>query len=83
MNSEQINRYVAAARTNLLADLLREIEEDEPLVVELYLRCLSREPESGEIELALDYQQEVGDRRQAAEDLLWTLVNSAEFQHRQ
>ena len=82
MNAYEINRYVRANKTNLLADLLQEIPEDETLVVELYLRCLSREPSDDELARALAYRDEVSKRGEAFEDLLWALINSAEFQHR-
>ncbi|NOY29792.1 MAG: DUF1549 domain-containing protein [Planctomycetes bacterium] len=82
MNSPQVNRALAANRSSLLGRRLEAIEDNEPLIVELYLRCLSRQPTDEELSLLLTYSEEIGDRRQAFEDILWALVNSAEFQHR-
>jgi len=70
MNSPQVNRALAANRTSLLGRLLEEIEDDKPLIVELTLRCLSRQPTDEELSLLLAYGEEVGDRRQAFEDIL-------------
>ncbi len=82
MNSRQVNRYVKPSKTNLLNHLLYEIEDDESLIVELYLRCLSREPHDDELAKAMAYCEETRKRSEAFEDLLWALINSAEFQYR-
>ncbi len=82
MNSSQVNRYVKPSKTSLLNRLLSEIKDDESLVVELYLRCLSREPHDEELAKALAYCEGAPKRREGFEDLLWALVNSAEFQYR-
>lgn len=82
MNSPQLNSILEARQASLLGQMLPEVEDDEQLVVELYLRCLSRQPEEEEILAALAYCEEVGNRRQSFEDLLWALINSAEFQYR-
>ncbi|TXT38819.1 MAG: hypothetical protein FD138_242 [Planctomycetota bacterium] len=49
------------------------------LIEELYLGSLSRLPSSDELTTATKYLDEESDKRQAAEDLLWTLLNSKEF----
>jgi hypothetical protein len=36
-------------------------------------------PNSDEQKVATDYIKEVGNRKQAFEDLFWSLLNSAEF----
>ena len=82
MNSPQVNLQLVARRNSLLGGLVDEIQDDEELVVELYLRCFSRQPEADELSTALEYIDQVPRRRLAYEDLLWSLVNSAEFQHR-
>ncbi len=82
MNSPLISQAVSANRPTGLGRLLREIEDDEELVVELYLRTLARQPNKAELKTSLDYLAEVGNRSEAFEDLLWTLVNSTEFLHR-
>jgi hypothetical protein len=82
MNAYEVNRYVRATQENVLAGLIEAVPDNEALVVELYLRCLSREPDEEELAVALDYCAEVRRRDEAFEDLLWVLLNSAEFQHR-
>jgi len=82
MNSPRIARAMTANRSSFLGRLLYEVEDDEQLIVELYLRCLSRQPTDEELSMLLAYGEEVGNRRQTFEDLLWSLVNSAEFQYR-
>jgi hypothetical protein len=88
MNGFQVNRAIRGTGKNtMLGRLLADVAGEEELVEELYLRCLSREPTSGERSLAITYRNEiVGDtkhaRRMAYEDLLWALINSTEFQYR-
>ena len=82
MNGSEVNRFVNLSKAGLLKQLLRESDDNESLIVELYLRCFSREPRDDELARALAYCDEVPKRSEAFEDLLWALVNSAEFQHR-
>ena len=47
---------------------------------ELYLTFYSRYPTEKEKKVAVDYLKKNGDkRREAAEDLAWSLMNSLEF----
>lgn len=82
MNSPLIAAGASARRGSRLGRLLSEIPDNEQLVVELYLRALSRQPSEAEIRTCLRYVKEVGDRNEAFEDILWSLINSAEFLHR-
>lgn len=81
MNSPQAAGGLKANR-GVLAGLLTEIDDNEELFVELYLRTLSRPPTEDELARAAAYVDEVGDRKTAVEDLAWALLNSAEFRHR-
>lgn len=81
MNSPGIQGAISA-RAGMLGSLLRQLPADEPVVVELYLRALNRQPSPREIQIALSYIQETGNRGEAFEDLLWSLINSTEFLHR-
>lgn len=65
-----------------LGRLLATIGDDEDLVVEIYLRCLAREPNEQELKTSLEHVRAVGNRVEAFEDLLWALINSTEFLHR-
>ncbi len=51
----------------------------EQVVTELYLRAVSREPNSTEMEIAVSHLKAATDRRQAIEDIGWALINSKEF----
>jgi hypothetical protein len=81
MNSPQVAGVLKANR-GVLAGLLNEIDDNEELFVELYLRTLSRQPTPDELARGLAYLDEVGNRKAAVEDLAWALLNSAEFRHR-
>lgn len=82
MNTPQINLATVANHRTPLGKLLEEIDDDEQLTTELYLRCLSREPTETELAAALAYRESVNSRQEAAEDLFWALLNSSEFTHR-
>lgn len=82
MNSPTINRAISANRRGGLGGMLRKISDNETVVNELYLKTLAREPKKQEVRTCLTYLREVGNRREAFEDILWALVNSTEFLHR-
>ena len=64
----------------MLAKLLHKHAEDGPLVDELYLTFFSRLPSAKERNSAVKYLgEENGQRRQAAEDLAWSMMNALEF----
>jgi hypothetical protein len=63
-----------------LARLVREKADDGALVEELYLTFYSRPPTEKERQSALAYlKRDPAKRRQAAEDLAWSMLNSLEF----
>jgi len=82
MNAPQVNALVSASAYTPLGRLLRSTQDDEDVVVELYLRCLARLPSERETNTCLQYVRRVGDRNEAFEDVLWALINSTEFLHR-
>jgi hypothetical protein len=68
------------APDNRIGKLLKSGADDGTLVEQLFLATLSRHPEKSERELALAaLARGAKDRRRAAEDLLWTLMNHPEF----
>lgn len=79
MNSPVVNRRIRAQGDTPLARILKQYDQDERAVVELYLQTLAREPSPQEIETCLEYVREVGKRDEAFEDILWSLLNSSEF----
>jgi hypothetical protein len=83
MNGARINQALRTTNPDsVLATLLEELEDDEALVTELYLRTLSREPTDKELEMVLDFCKSARNRPAAFEDLFWALLNSTEFSHR-
>jgi hypothetical protein len=63
-----------------VARLVREKTDDAALVEELYLTFYSRFPGEKEKAAALEYlRRDPQKRRQAAEDLAWSMLNSLEF----
>jgi Protein of unknown function (DUF1549)/Protein of unknown function (DUF1553) len=83
MNAPELAQAINSknARSSL-SRLLAEVPEDKPLVSELYLRCLAREPKQSELQTCLDHVRTSDDRAAAFEDILWALVNSTEFLNR-
>lgn len=68
------------ARENRIGTLLKSGADNAKLADELFLATLSRHPSAAERDVAvqaLDAQPD--NRRQAAEDLFWTLLNHPEF----
>jgi hypothetical protein len=63
-----------------MARLCRTLQDDAALADELYLTFYSRLPDARERGVARDYLgRDPAHRRQAAEDLAWSLLNSVEF----
>jgi hypothetical protein len=82
MNSSGIQAYMRGNGNTMLARTLSEIHDDKALIQELYLKVLSREPTKSETTSCLQYTKELANRTEAFEDILWSLINSAEFLHR-
>ena len=95
--SERSSRPTASQRLQLLngGDIQRKIQQGPKLqallqaggglqvVANLYLTILSRMPTADELKAAGGYAQAAGgNRRQAALDLAWALINTAEFRYR-
>jgi hypothetical protein len=59
---------------------LANLADDNALVEELYLTCYSRFPSDADRRTALDYlAAHKSDRRQATEDIVWSMLNTSEF----
>ncbi len=79
-NSDEIENKLASGDGKIgqfFAEKERRPLKD--LIEELYLGSLSRLPSSDELNTATKYLDGESDKRPAAEDLLWTLLNSKEF----
>jgi len=79
MNNGAIQERIRSQGSNLLARILESNPRDADAVKALYARVLARKPADAELERSLKYVKKVGKRSEAFEDLLWTLLNSAEF----
>lgn len=82
MNGQSNYAIDGSRRGSVLESILRKIPDNRDAVQELYLRCLSREPSENELQVSLEHVKANSSRSRAFEDLLWALLNSAEFHHR-
>jgi WD40 repeat protein len=74
---EKLASKNASARTQRLAEGKLTPEE---IVTDLYLTCYTRPPTDEELKIATaPFTAEGSSRRTATEDVLWSLLNSAEF----
>jgi hypothetical protein len=79
LNSPEIHAKLAHDG-GTVAKLVKEKADDAALAEELYLTFYSRRPTEKEKKVAVEYLKESGGkRREAAEDLAWSLMNSLEF----
>jgi hypothetical protein len=79
MNSVLVDTYVKASGKTFLAEKLAAKLSDEEIVRALYERTLGRPPRPEEMATCRRYIARVEDRREALEDVFWSLVNSTEF----
>lgn len=84
MNNEQLQKQIDASPDSgtMLAQLLAANADDAAACREMYTRVFARRPTDAELRVALEHVKKVGDRGAAFEDLLWSMVNSAEFTSR-
>lgn len=79
MNSPLLAGQINAKGFTKLAGLLRRFPDNEDAINELYVMILSREPSDQEMKITTEYLAEVGNREEAFEDMMWSLLNSSEF----
>lgn len=82
MNNPIINQKIEAKTGNILSYILRAYPDNRKALHIVYLRTLARHPSDSELLRCLSHVREVGNRSEAFEDILWTLINSTEFQTR-
>ncbi len=79
LNSPEIHAKLTHERGNI-ARWVREKKSDAELIDEIYLTFYSRLPDEMERATSLEHlKRNAGRRREAAEDLAWTLMNTLEF----
>ena len=79
MNSVLVNTFVAAKGKTYLTEALGKELPDDEILQSLYERTLARKPTDEEIAICKRYLKKVGNRKEAFEDVFWSLVNSTEF----
>ncbi|MEX1096513.1 MAG: DUF1549 domain-containing protein [Planctomycetales bacterium] len=79
MNSPAVNNLIRGQGGTPLATVLRENRDDGDALRAVFLRVLAREPSGTETKTCLEYISQVGNRAEAFEDVMWSLVNSSEF----
>ena len=81
MNNDQIHAQINGSKdgTTMLAKLLKD-ESDNTVVIDvLYARVFARSPRETERKIVVKHVDSIKDRGAAFEDVLWSLLNSAEF----
>jgi hypothetical protein len=78
LNSPEVHGKITHA-AGTVARLVKGKQDDAALVEELYLTFFSRYPSAKEKAAAVGYLKGADDRREAAEDLAWSMLNTMEF----
>lgn len=78
LNSEEIQGKLSADSARA-AKLAADPRSDSEKINELYEAALSRPPNDAEMKTTLAYVSAKENRREAYEDLIWSLINSKEF----
>ena len=78
LNDSDILERIADPKGRLTR-LLKTMPDDNKLMDELYLSCLSRLPTAKERQTVLSYVQSADSRREAMQDVMWSLLNIREF----
>lgn len=79
INNDQILKQVDADGDTVLGRLVKEESDNKVVIDVLYARVLAREPSDRERAIVLKHAESLNDRERAFEDVLWSLLNSAEF----
>jgi hypothetical protein len=79
MNFPPLTNALRADGNTRLGQILANNKDDRDAIAELYLSFLARDPSPKEMTIATEYLATVGNRREAFEDLAWSLLNSSEF----
>jgi hypothetical protein len=79
-NGDTINQKLAA-KNSRVEQLLAAKTPDDKIIEEAYLSALSRPPTDTETQQLVDVlaQTPAGEKRQAVEDIYWSLLSGKEF----
>jgi hypothetical protein len=78
MNGPVLNDLLDS-KENCLGELLASAKPDREILNEAWWRCLSRSPSEPEFSAALQRLNSASNKREALEDIFWSLLNSKEF----
>ncbi len=78
LNSEEIQGKLSSD-TGRAAKLANDPRSDQEKIEELYRTALCRLPNDSEVKATLTYVSSKENRREAYEDVIWSLINSKEF----
>ena len=81
MNSPLLNGMLRRGRFAGDAAWMNIYGSEKDVVEGLYLRFLSRPPETQELKIAIQFLRKAETRKQGSEDIAWALINSTEFVH--
>ncbi len=79
MNGQLVNNRIQARPGTLLGQILSSTNDDRAALGALYMQVLSRQPTTREVEICGKYLMATGNRREAFEDIYWSLINTTEF----
>jgi Protein of unknown function (DUF1549)/Protein of unknown function (DUF1553) len=79
MNSPMTNNRTQARPGTVLGEIMSTAPNERAALSALYVRVLSRAPTTHEVEVCGRYLANVSDRREAFEDIYWSLINTTEF----
>ncbi len=81
MNNDQLHRQIDASPDSdtVLSRLIRKEPDNNVVIDALYARVLARRPTDAERSIVLKHIQANKNRGEGFEDVLWSLLNSAEF----
>ncbi len=78
MNGDALNKKITSEQGRIAKALAAKKTDDE-VIEELYLATFSRKPTDADRKLVKAHLASAPSRREGLEDLLWALLNSAEF----
>jgi len=81
MNNDQLHRLIDASadEDTMLSRLVHSESDNGEVIDALYIRVLARRPTDAERVILLRHIESVPGRGEAFEEILWSLLNSAEF----
>jgi hypothetical protein len=79
MNGPLVNGRTQARPGTVLGEIMSMAPNPRAALSTLYMRVLSRQPTTQEVEVCSKYMMAVGNPAEAFEDIYWSLINSTEF----